>query len=348
MSWNQAQQDTWNENNSEYTDEDDYSDDDEYAPLEQTSWGAQTINQNGTTEVKLSMDGWQSLIDPSIKLKAGGVGSGQLHRKGANFKPLDEQHIINQRLGKPIPKAVSVSKKKRGSKPKPKGPPPIRRPVHSSLVPPSSSAYRGREPLPNSGPWGTAQLSSTPFWEQPASSVNTGTFASKYASAPTAQAAPPTHQQSQTQQPQQTLKAPVAPPRQTEQPVPSFRPSATSSAASKYATSSGVSKYAPQPHSAPQPATTTNTASQPEQQQQLQQAQPEAPPLIYHKLDTPCLNFNIEITPGVNASLLVYEDDDPVDVVNQFEKDHHLVMNDMAKRRFAERVKILLSQYKSQ
>lgn len=342
---------------NDYSDEE-YSDD-EYAPLELTSWGAQAVTgENGKTEVNVSMDGWQSLIDPSVKLKAGGVGSGQLHRKGGNFKPLDESYIIQQRLGKPIPKAIGGGKKKKSGKPKGSAaPPPSRKP----LVPPSSSAYRApRRPItaPGNNVWGAAELASTPFWEQSASSATSGTFASKYAS-PAPAAAPVQPQQRQPPPPSQEHswgaldeRAPAKPPvqqqQQQQQPqAPSaFTHSATGSRASKYATPA-ASAPVQQP---PQPPQQYQQPPPPQQQQQLPPQQVYAPsstPTIYHKLEQPVLTINIEISQGITAKMLVYENDEPYDAVEQFEKNHHLTMDVTAKQRFAQQVHLLLQEYKS-
>ncbi|KAG1113633.1 hypothetical protein G6F42_014411 [Rhizopus arrhizus] len=157
--WKQAQQQQWNSSadvSDDYTDEE-YTDD-EYEPIEATAWGSQSIAADGSTNVSLSMSGWQSLIDPNIKTKAGGIGSGQLHRRGANYQPVDEQAIIDRRLGKPIPKGgLGGSKKKKSRKPKAGGAPPPaaapRRPVPNSMTPPSSSAYRGREAITTGWSW---------------------------------------------------------------------------------------------------------------------------------------------------------------------------------------------------
>lgn len=328
--WNQAQENQRNYNHSEYSDEDEEYSDDEYAPIEASSWGNQTITPEGTTNVEVSLSGWQSLVDPNIKVKAGGVGSGQLHRRGGNFIPVDEQSIIDRRLGKPVPKAPG-SKKKRGGKPKSRGairPPPTRRPIPSSMVPPSSSHYRGREVIAT-GPWASSELSSQPFWEQPAS-ASSGTNASKWASSAPAAAAPPPRRPAYAAPPAPApappTKATLPPPVQAR--TTTFTPTASGSAASKWATPSTV---AAPPQTYHQPA--------PPQQHQ--------PPIIYHRLDTPCLNFNIELTPGVNATLSVYENDNPIEVVDQFEKKHHLTMSESAKEKFAQRVAMLLSQYKS-
>jgi hypothetical protein len=369
--WKQGQKDQWSNNYSEYSDEDEEYSDDEYAPIEATSWGNQTITPEGTTNVEVSLSGWQSLIDPNIKVKAGGIGSGQLHRKGGNFIPVDEQTIIDRRLGKPVPKATGPkatvpkatvpkatgSKKKKGSKSKAKGatnPPPPRRPVPSSMVPPSSSHYRGREAIAT-GPWASAELSSQPFWEQPRS-AESGTNASKWATPDTA-AAPPPQKPTYNARPAAVTAPPPSRPAansyhtsaqspqtqtQAAPATPTFVPTSSGSAASKWATPDAAAAVAAHPPPPP-----------PNQQQQQQQHRPPPsdqqyqPPTIYHRLDTPCLNFNIELTPGVNATLAVYENDDPVDIVDQFEKKHHLTMSSIAKEKFAQKVAMLLSHYKS-
>lgn len=240
--WNQAQQQQPNSSadvSDEYTSEE-YTDD-EYEPIEATAWGSQSIAEDGSTNVSLSISGWQSLIDPNIKTKAGGIGSGQLHRRGANYQPVDEQAIIDRRLGKPIPKGgLGGSKKKKPKKPKAAGgafPPHPRRPVPNSLAPPSSSAYRGREAI-TSGPWGSAQLSSTPFWESAANKAGNGSLASKYATPPAAAAVAAAAARPQAARPQAApAPAPaVAPSRPIAQPVSTFNRTNRGSAASKYAT----------------------------------------------------------------------------------------------------------------
>ncbi|OBZ90102.1 hypothetical protein A0J61_01871, partial [Choanephora cucurbitarum] len=199
----------WNNAQSEYSDDEYYSDDSEYAPIEATAWGSQSIAADGTTNVNLTVQGWESLIDPNIKVKDGGIGSGQLHRQGRNFQPIDEQMIIDRRLGKPV--ASTSGKKKRGKKgPRPMGHPSSappggkKKPFAAPLKPVSSSAYRAREAI-TTGPWASAELASTPFWESPANRTNSGTSASKYAtpsapsSAPVTPSRPP-QQQSQWHQ----------------------------------------------------------------------------------------------------------------------------------------------------
>ncbi|KAI9362232.1 hypothetical protein BD770DRAFT_382208 [Pilaira anomala] len=78
----------------------------------------------------------------------------------------------------------------------------------------------------------------------------------------------------------------------------------------------------------------------------MQQQQQQQPPTIYHKLAVPCLNFNIEMGPGITAQLSVFEDDDPVQVVDKFERDHAITMSPLHKQRFAEKVAMLLAEYK--
>ncbi|GAA5804905.1 hypothetical protein HPULCUR_010414 [Helicostylum pulchrum] len=144
-------------------------DDDEYEPLSISGWG-----ENAAKEEEPAT--WNNLIDTSIKVKAGGVGSGDLHRRGGNFKPLSEASILAQRLNKPIPgkklggggvKPCGGKKKKSaapgGGVGRPSFRPPIRptrRPAPVAYVPPA------RERPANAPPssWGQA-LVETPFWE---------------------------------------------------------------------------------------------------------------------------------------------------------------------------------------
>ncbi|CEI88436.1 hypothetical protein RMCBS344292_02826 [Rhizopus microsporus] len=187
----------------------------------------------------------------------------------------------------------------------------------------------------------------TPFWNNP-----NGTSASKYA--PSQPSQPPQHQRPQqqptqtwrqqphtqpqqqqhwNQQQQQQQQQPQAPSwsqPQTQQ-VPSWQQQQQQplgTMASKYATAA--------------PSQSPVQTQPPQYQQQQQQQQHYMPPAAPN---TPCLTFKIELAPGVTANLPVYPNDNPSDVVSQFEKNHHLVMSDAAKARFAERVAMLLSQY---
>lgn len=81
------------------------SSDDEYAPIEATTWGSQTpLQADNQSEVAIEAKGWDSLLDPSVKEGPNNLGSGNLHRKGTNFKPIGEDLILAQRLNKPVGK----------------------------------------------------------------------------------------------------------------------------------------------------------------------------------------------------------------------------------------------------
>lgn len=125
--------------------------DDEYGPLE-SSWGSQ---KKATEE-----PGWDSLIDTSIKLGPHGLGAGNLHRRGKNFKPIGEELILAQRLNKP------TSKKKKSdsttttmNKPQRKFTPPSNQ-KKSSLPPPTTI----RTPVSTNSNWSQASLVDVPFW----------------------------------------------------------------------------------------------------------------------------------------------------------------------------------------
>ncbi|KAJ8654846.1 hypothetical protein O0I10_009411 [Lichtheimia ornata] len=346
--------------------EDDYDDDDlssyddseeEDMPLQISSWGTQKVNDSGTTEVNLTMEGWKSLIDPNAKIGPNGIGTGNLHRRGANFKPVDEENILNHRLKKgPIqPKAPgSKKKKKKAPTPRPTPPPSARgRGGYGGRVPRPPPSTTRPPPSGMSGTgWGSGQLAETPFWEQPAraqqpppqpqqpqpsnnwqapssgaaaSKYATGASASKYAPQPT----PPTSTGSAASRyatPTGSSASKYATPTpQLSQPpsasssTTSFSSPATGAAASKYATGAAASKYAPQ------------------QQQQVPPTIPPPPPPAPLERK-PILTFNIELVPGVSAPLNVYESSDPRDVVDTFEREHHLTMTPEAKQAFATHV----------
>lgn len=346
--------------------EDDYDDDDlssyddseeEDMPLQISSWGTQKVNDSGTTEVNLTMEGWKSLIDPNAKIGPNGIGTGNLHRRGANFKPVDEENILNHRLKKgPLqPKAPGAKKKKKKAPtPRPTPPPSARgRGGYGGRVPrppPPSTTRPPPSGMSGTG-WGSGKLAETPFWEQPAraqqppqqqqpsnnwqapssgaaaSKYATGAAASKYAPQPT----PPTSTGSAASRyatPTGSSASKYATPTpQLSQPpsasssTTSFTPPPTGAAASKYATGAAASKYAPQPT----------------QQQQVPPTIPPPPPPAPLERK-PILTFNIELVPGVSAPLNVYESSDPRDVVDTFEREHHLTMTPEAKQAFATHV----------
>lgn len=84
-----------------------FSSDDEAPPLQISSWGNQTMNSSAPAD---PLSGWHSLVDPNFKVKPGGLGSGNLHRKGSHYIPVPESVILQQRTnGGALPKK---SKKK--------------------------------------------------------------------------------------------------------------------------------------------------------------------------------------------------------------------------------------------
>ena len=339
---------SWNQQplvDDEYDDDDlsSYEDsEEEEMPLQISSWGTQKVNDSGTTEVNLTMEGWKSLIDPNAKIGPNGIGTGNLHRRGANFKPVDEENILNHRLKKgPLhPKEPGAKKKKKKKAPTPRPTPPpssargrgarVPRPPPSTTRPPPSG-------ISGTG-WGSGKLAETPFWEQPtrqppqqqqppsnhwqaptsgaaASKYATGAAASKYASQPT----PPTSTGSAASR-YATPTGSNASKYATPSPQLSQPPSASSSTTSfsSPATGAAASKYAPQPSQVP----TT--------------IPPPPPPTPLER--KPILTFNIELVPGVSAPLNVYESSDPRDIVDTFEREHHLTMTPEAKQAFATHV----------
>ncbi|KAI9314041.1 hypothetical protein BX666DRAFT_1969666 [Dichotomocladium elegans] len=52
---------------------------------------------------ELAVGAWHTLIDHNFKDRNDGLGSGNLHRAGTNFKPVDEEAILRQRYKLPNP-----------------------------------------------------------------------------------------------------------------------------------------------------------------------------------------------------------------------------------------------------
>ncbi|GAN07179.1 hypothetical protein MAM1_0151d06672 [Mucor ambiguus] len=159
MSWQAL--DTSNYQNSESDDDYQTESESEYEDIEITGWG-----DNAKKEAT-----WDTLIDPSVKVKAGGVGSGDLHRRGGNFKPLSEAAILAQRLSKGVPSKKSSNPKRPKKKPSvialPK-PAPMFGKVNRPYMPITGPSAPTRAPIKDSSasPWGSAPLSDTPFWEK--------------------------------------------------------------------------------------------------------------------------------------------------------------------------------------
>jgi hypothetical protein len=157
------------ENTNDYTEENDEdyeTDEDSYEELDITAWG----------DNKKEAVGWHTLVDPSVKMKAGGIGSGDLHRRGDNFKPVSEQFILNQRMKKSVPTASSGAKKKKKKKRNKNSvaAAPASKPVlvagyrNKPYVPMKFTTVTQRTPIkdPKATTWGQLPLSSTPFWEE--------------------------------------------------------------------------------------------------------------------------------------------------------------------------------------
>ncbi|KAJ8662300.1 hypothetical protein O0I10_001993 [Lichtheimia ornata] len=117
-----------------------------YSPLNVTDWRDQ---HNDTADNPIAA--WHSLGDSTAPIKPGGIGLGNLHRKGANYKPITDEAILQQRLRQQQPST------KNGQQPKPKKVPTTERP----------EVFANRQAA---GGWGSGKLLSVPFWEQPSSS----------------------------------------------------------------------------------------------------------------------------------------------------------------------------------
>lgn len=168
--------------------------DDEYGPITAT-WGLQTPSSTSTTNESNATEtaGWDSLLDPNIKAGPNDLGSGNLHRRGTNFKPIDEKLILAKRLNIQIPKqkmleAIRQTEKSLGlpedksarkggktnnKKKKPKAdssPAKFSRRNNGTLprksVEPVPSTIRPPPPGSTNTNWLQSDLVDTPFWEE--------------------------------------------------------------------------------------------------------------------------------------------------------------------------------------
>ncbi|KAK4521514.1 protein transport protein gos1 [Mucor velutinosus] len=171
------------------------SSDEEYGPIT-ASWGTQV-----PVEEPAKSEGWDSLIDPNVKVGPNDVGSGNLHRRGTNYKPINEEIILARRKNIQVPKekmleairetelslGLPESKEKpRKGKPKkkPTGKPkkkPTGKPApakcsntrpytpttnYVSAPPPPSTTRPPPPPSTNGSSWSNTNLVDTPFWEK--------------------------------------------------------------------------------------------------------------------------------------------------------------------------------------
>lgn len=147
----------------------------EYGPICAT-WGAQAPATTDPT------DAWKTLIDPNVQVGPNELGSGNLHRRGHNFKPIDEEIILAQR------NKVQISKKKMKEAIKqsgaalglPTSPPPQhhKKKSNSTSTRTTTTTTTNRKhvadiptlstlrpPPQKNSLWSTSNLVETPFWE---------------------------------------------------------------------------------------------------------------------------------------------------------------------------------------
>jgi hypothetical protein len=129
----------------------------EYGPVCAT-WGSQAPD----TENNNSTDAWKTLQDPSVKLGPNEVGSGNLHRKGHNFKPVDEGLILAHRNG--IQVAMNPKKKKKPTAKK-TTPEPTKKKSSSTTTNNIHLLATIRPPPSKHSIWSSSNLVETPFWE---------------------------------------------------------------------------------------------------------------------------------------------------------------------------------------
>ncbi|KAF7724150.1 hypothetical protein EC973_001275 [Apophysomyces ossiformis] len=150
--------------------------DDDYATIVATSWGDQNAGYHVPND---NVCAWHTLADPDAKIGPGGLGSGNLHRKGRNYIPVNEDIIIKQRTkGQVSKEKMTHALKAAGSHTAPKHPVkpkkvpkktaftqknPFVRP-HPAKHEPSNHQMTTLRPPPKNNAWSQA-LSEEPFWE---------------------------------------------------------------------------------------------------------------------------------------------------------------------------------------
>lgn len=145
--------------------------DEEYGPICST-WGTQAPAAQSNDD---NTDAWKTLIDPNVKVGPNDLGSGNLHRQGRNFKPIDEELILAQRNKVQISKkktkkssstttsSPSSTKKKSISTPTNK-----HKPKEFNNNIPQFTTLRPPPPPQQNSAWSSSNLVETPFWEKKA------------------------------------------------------------------------------------------------------------------------------------------------------------------------------------
>ncbi|KAG0172300.1 hypothetical protein DFQ28_008322 [Apophysomyces sp. BC1034] len=168
--------------------------DDDYAPIVATTWGNQNANNNEQSD---DVSAWRTLADPDAKVGPGGLGSGNLHRRGRNFIPVNEEIIIEQRTKGQVSKEKMNQALKTASKTMgvhitskhtvkyKKVPKPAFSQKHTYTrthpvkhEPPKNQLTTLRPPPANNA-WGQA-LSEVPFWEGTQKSEQNANILQKY------------------------------------------------------------------------------------------------------------------------------------------------------------------------
>ncbi|CAJ0768693.1 15443_t:CDS:1, partial [Entrophospora sp. SA101] len=60
----------------------------------QSSINEESEKELDSKDIKTVTMSWHSLANPDIKEREDGVGTGQLHRQGKNFIPVDEKTLL--------------------------------------------------------------------------------------------------------------------------------------------------------------------------------------------------------------------------------------------------------------
>ncbi|KAI8390055.1 hypothetical protein BD560DRAFT_162 [Blakeslea trispora] len=347
---------------------DEYETDSDYEDIQIQSWGENAQSEPAT---------WDSLIDESIKTKAGGIGSGNLHRRGGNFKPLSDEHILAMRLKKPIPgSGASQSKKK---KPKKKKVPTVnaisstRTRINRPYVPLSiKTAPVNQRAPPSQSVWSTTNLSSEPFWEnqkkttpvperpiaQPNTKNTRGAVQSAWASFEATE-----NQSLNTQKPSNSMytpslsspsskyATPISSLPQTNQSTPIFKPVAITSESPLIVPFNSTETPRPKSHVhldkslVHKHLSAGSKKSSPQPQSQKQQSPKQQ---AQQSQQVPFMQITVNIAHGISTIISLYKDSDPEKIAEEFGPKHDLIVTESAKKGIANTLRRVLDAHLQQ
>ncbi|KAI9483430.1 MAG: hypothetical protein EXX96DRAFT_648169 [Benjaminiella poitrasii] len=332
---------------------------------------------------------WDDLVDPSFKLKGGGIGSGNLHRRGRNYKPVSEATILNQR------QQNMPTKKQKTVKPVFRSYRRTIRPTSSTHFSPGTTTNRFTYSNPSNSIegelsnscWNARSLTSVPFWEENnrpkdnslASFRNNGKeeeniirFQSKNISKETLFAAESSssfpkqmqhHNTWENQLREESFQPNSPTPTNVLSIINPTRGLINTSIIHKHLSLSNkaqdLQKKSVNNNSFP------NQRKTPVSTSLLEKAKPYTdttlsknntnaltdylgnnyvPKTIHDNASIPFLKINIELAPGLNSLLIVYEDSAPEKLVEEFIQKHRFELSDVARNNITKSIHFLIEK----